>query len=154
MGAAVKRSHLGRINIIAIGGLIGLVIVLAAGGFYIFGRQSPEAAVQSFLVALADRDVDRLMEVTYLDRPTKPLREQWEFCLNVAAKDMPFAWTIGNTQQLDSDRAVVEVFMVEFSVGGAKESDEPFRIPVVRRNGQWRVDLLGVPRTFFPGLPR
>lgn len=150
----MRRSDFARINVIAIGGLAGLVIVLAAGGFYIFGRQSPEAVTQSFLVALADRDVDRLMEVTYLDRPAKPLREQWDFCLNVAAKDMPFAWTIGNSQQLDSDRPVVEVFMVEFSVGGAKESDEPFRIPLVKRDGRWKVDLLGVPRAFFPGLPR
>lgn len=149
----MKRGA-GRANLVLAGGLVGLVLVLTFGSLFIFGRQSPEAVTQSFLVALADRDIDRLMELTYLETPSKPLREQWEFCLNVAATDMPFAWTIGNSRKLNDDRAVVEVYMVEFTVGGAKESDEPFRIPLVRRDGRWQVDLLGVPRSFFPGLPR
>ncbi|MER3462978.1 MAG: hypothetical protein C4342_08440 [Armatimonadota bacterium] len=144
----------GRLSFVGLVGLVGLLIVLGLGGFFVFGVQTPEQAMQQFMTALAERDIDRLMETSVLDQPSKPLREQWDFCLNVAAKGLPFAWHIGESRQLSDDRAYVEVFTVEFAVGGAKESDEPYRIPLVRHHGKWKVDLTGVPRDFFPSLPR
>lgn len=150
----MRARQAGRLSFVGLLGLLGLCIVVGLGAFFVFGVQTPEQATQQFMTALAERDVDRLLETSVLDRPSRPLREQWEFCLNVAAKGLPFAWRIGEARQMDDKRAYVEVFMVEFAVGGAKESDEPFRIPLVRDDGKWKVDLAGVPRDFFPGLPR
>jgi len=154
MRDSLRYRASGRLSFVGLVGLVGLIIVLALGAYFVFGVRSPEQAMQEFMTALAERDIERLMETSVLDRPSKPLREQWEYCVNVAAKGMPFAWTIGEARQMSDDRAYVEVFIVEFAVGGAKESDEPFRIPLVRESGRWKVDLTGVPRDFFPGLPR
>lgn len=150
----MNRRVSARISLIALLGLLGLAFLFAYVVFFGFGSRSPEQAMSEFMTALAERDIERLMEVTVIDRPYKPLREQWDFCLNVAARGLPFAWRTGDARQLSENRAYVEVFMIEFSVGGAKESDEPYRIPLVRDGGRWKVDLAGVPRDFFPGLPR
>jgi len=143
-----------RLNLVGVLGLAGLVILLGVGFVVLMNRQTPEVAVQKFMEGLANQDLATLNEYSFLESPSKPIQDQWKYCFDVAAKGMPFVWRIGESRMTGDDHAVVEVFLVQFSIGGAKESDEAFQIPLVRRNGRWQVDLVGVPRDFFPGLPR
>ncbi|GIV02569.1 MAG: hypothetical protein KatS3mg015_1399 [Fimbriimonadales bacterium] len=143
-----------RLNLIGILGLVGLVILLAIGFVVLMNRQTPEAAVQKFMEGLANQDLQTLNEYSYLEKPSKPIEEQWRYCFDVASKGMPFVWRIGDARMTGDGHAVVDVYLVQFSIGGAKEVDEPFKIPVIQKDGRWKVDLVGVPRDFFPGLPR
>ncbi len=132
-----------------------LLLVLVIGAFAIFAvrQQSPESAAQEFMVALATKDIKKLTELSHLESPIAPLEKQWDFCVNNAAKNYVFVWKWVGTVLTEEDRAVLKVDVYSFS-GPFPELPDPFEFPLIKVDGQWKVDLQSLTRRFFPALPR
>lgn len=129
------------------------VVVLGGLAIYVLQQQTPEEAAEEFLQALAKKDIDKLLQVSYLENPSLPLREQWDFCLNQAAKNYIFIWNYTGSQRIDEEHASVKVEFMVFH-GLEPSYEEPIEIPLVMRDGKWKVDLNSLSRKFFPALPK
>lgn len=139
-----------RLNIVAILGLVGLG---AIGVLLALGGVSPEAAAEEFMQALAKKDVNRLVELTYLESPREPLKDQWDDCVNRKAKNFVFMWSWIRSRRSDDDKIVMQVTLTEFTGPVGSEKD-PISLALVQKDGRWKVDLASITRSFFPGLPR
>lgn len=144
-----RKRIKGRINLIIVFGLFGL---LAIAGLLFFAKASPESAAIEFMDALARKDVDRLVQLSFLESSNKPLKEQWDECVNKYAKHFNFVWEIENSIRNSGDRATVRVEYYKFQ-GPAAGLEGPFELPLVEKDGKWRVDLSSLSKEFFPALP-
>ncbi|MCH8273755.1 MAG: hypothetical protein IH851_03110 [Armatimonadetes bacterium] len=149
-----------RLNPIVAFGVLGLLVAVALM-ILTFRGDTPEAAAEAFMQALAAKDVDALVELSYLEEPIAPLDEQWDFCVNDAGKNHVFMWEwIGSLRWLGEDRAAVKVIMMEFRVAfpnpvlGTQPEPDGVEIPLVLHEGKWKVDLGSLTRRLFPALPR
>jgi len=132
-----------------------LLSILVLGGLavYVLQQQTPEKTAEEFLQALAKKDIEKLVQLSYLENPSAPLRGQWDFCVNHAAKNYIFIWNYVNSQRIDEERAAVKVeFMIFHGIEPSYE--EPIEIPIILRDGKWKVDLNSLSRKFFPALPK
>lgn len=132
--------------------LIILAVVCAIGitGLVIFSSASPKQIANDFMIALATGDVDNLLKIGYLGNDTETeAREKWEFATKVAGPYFRFKWRVGNMGQPDPESATVEIFM-DTGTG----SEEKYELSLLRRDGQWRVDVGEINRNMYPGLPR
>lgn len=142
-------------------GTLGLVLVIALYVIIaIWHQDTPEKAVNQFLLALAKKDVDRLVELSYWEGSPDGLRQQWDFCVNKAAKHYVFLWKLISTHKVSNDRAAVRVTILEFRssrgqlVYGTEVQPGGMEVPVLRVDGRWKVDLMSLSRRFYPFLPR
>jgi hypothetical protein len=142
-------------------GSLVLVIVIAVYVFIAAWRQdTPEKAAHRFLLALAKKDLDTLMELSYWEGSPEDLRQQWDFCVNKAAKHYVFMWRLLSTRKVSEDRAAVRVSILEFRASraqgayGTELQPGGMEMPLVRVDGRWKVDLMSLTRRFFPFLPR
>jgi hypothetical protein len=137
------------INIIIVAGVLGLLAVV----FLLFSStQTAAGAAQEFMEALATKDVDRLTELSYLENPDPPLRDQWDFCVNRGAKNFVFLWQFMGTERVSDDEQVVKIVLLVFRDFQGREGDV-INVPLRRIDGEWKVVLGGLDRTFFPYLP-
>ena len=139
----MRHVHRGfvRFNPIVAFGVLGL---LAIGLILLMLRQSPEEAAREFMNALAKGDVAKLTEMSYLPDPAKPVEEQWKDTFEKHAKNYVFAWKMEGS---------VKILIVEIRVPDLHENDVA-NLPLIKRDGEWKIDLRSLTRTFFPGLPR
>jgi hypothetical protein len=138
-----------RINVIVIAGILG---ILAIAFLFLSESRSPEAAAQEFMEALAKKDVDRLVELSFLEDAEPPLRDQWEFCVNRAAKNFVFMWQFLGSESVSDDTQVLKVVVMEFRGPQGQEGDV-VNLPLRKIDGVWKVELAGLDRNFFPYLP-
>jgi hypothetical protein len=146
----------GKINILALAflAIVGMIVASLA-----FAKEDPSAVGAQFMDALARHDVDKLTELSYVDKETpaeieaakKHLREQWDFSVNVAGQHYPFFWKISNSNKATESNATVTV---QISKGGPNAYDEKYELPLLRSNDKWKVDATGISRTMFPALPQ
>ncbi|MBA3725209.1 MAG: hypothetical protein H0W86_01850 [Armatimonadetes bacterium] len=139
-----------RMNLIVVLGIAGLAAILL---LLTLTQQSPQEATNEFMEALATKNVNRLAEMSYLESPRTPLKEQWDVAVNERAKNFVFIWHFESSRQPSPEEAVVRLTLVEFRGPEPKDS-EPYEIPLLKRDGQWKVDLASLTRKFFPALPR
>lgn len=147
----MNNKHKGavRINVIIVAGVLGLVAIF----FLLFsGSQSPEAAANQFMESLATKDVDRLVELSYLEGADPPLRDQWDLCVNRGAKHFVFMWQFLGSERVSEDDFVMKVVLMVFRGPMGAEGDV-VSLPLRRIDGKWKVVLNGLDRTFFPYLP-
>lgn len=144
-----RRRTLGRINIIILFGALGLI---AIASLLFFAKESPETAAVQFMDALARKDVDRLVQLSFLDSPTTPLKQQWDECVNIYAKHFNFVWELKTSLRNSADRATVRVEYYKFQ-GAAAGLEGPFELPLIEIDGEWKVDLSSLSKEFFPALP-
>lgn len=147
---AVRNSGRVRINIIVAVGLVGLIAIVL---LFFLSERSPEAAAQEFMIALAEKDVDTLTEMSYMENPAAPLREQWDNAVNNRAKNYVFMWSWAGFRRDSADRAVGRIDIIEFQGPDPKER-ETVELPLILVGGKWKVDLRSLTRNFFPALPR
>ena len=145
-----RRRAFIRFNPIAVFGVLGL---LAIGLVMLMLGQSPEEAGKEFMTALAKGDVAKLTEMSYLPEPEKPIEQQWKETFEKHAKNYVFAWKMEGSEKMSNEEAVVKVLIVEFRGPELHENDVA-NLPLVKKDGKWKVDLRSLTRTFFPGLPR
>lgn len=138
-----------RVNPIIVIGVIGLIaipiIMLMIG-------QSPEAAARDFMNALTKHDVQRLTQMSYLPDADPPLEQQWKLAFE-RAPNYVFGWQMEGSDKLGPDQAVVKILVIELR-GPQLHENPTVNMPMVRRDGEWKVDLRSLTREFFPALPR
>ena len=145
-----RQTGMVRFNPIVAIGVLGLI---AIGVVMLMVGQSPEAAARDFMTALSKGDVSRLTEMSYLPDPEEPLGQQWRDTVEQRAKNYVFAWQLQGSEKMSDEEAVVKVMIVEYRGPDLHENDVA-NLPLTKRDGEWKVDLRSLSRTFFPGLPR
>jgi type II secretory pathway pseudopilin PulG len=145
----VERRGAARINLLIVLGLFGLAALVL---LLVLLQPSPDDAMRKFMQALASHDVDTLTEMSYLEHPHAPIREQWDLCVNHLAKNYVFLWSYEGLRQPTPDEAVVRMNFTEF-LGPEPHQTDSFEVPLVKKDGIWKVDLASLTRKFFPGLP-
>jgi hypothetical protein len=139
----------GRVSVLAIFVVLGLAIL---GGVLAFSStaDSPESVSIRFMDALARNNPEVLADVTYVeDEPKAELLEKWKESCRFNAH-YRFKWTMKGTNTLSDKSAVATINM--FGIG--QSADQDFRIPLVKHDGRWYIDLAVVDRNFFPSLPQ
>lgn len=139
-----------RINFIVLFGVLGLA---AIGIILLLSERSPESAAETFMVALAKHDVKTLAEMSYLEGASAPLENLWRDCVENKAKNYVFMWNWEGFRREGADEAVGRITITEFK-GPVSDDNETVELPLVKRDGKWKVDLASLSRKFFPCLPR
>lgn len=148
-----RRS--GKVSLLALAfiAIIGMIIASFA-----FAKEDAGAVGAQFMDALARHDVEKLVELSYIEstdpakieEEKKDLRAQWDFSVNVAGKHYPFFWTItGANNATETHSSVV----VQINKGGPNGYDEKYELPLEKVNNKWKVDVKAISKTMFPALP-
>lgn len=129
-------------------------IILLLAVFVVLGSESPEASAQKFMVALAKQDAETLADRSYFKpkRDRKAVVEQWKKTLD-RAEYFSFVWRFKGTTVLPNDRATVLMEFVR-DAGSKWAYEENFSLDLVKEDGRWKVDVLGISREMYPALPR
>ncbi len=144
----MKRA--GRANWIAILGLIGAVILVA---MLFLGSESPSAAANKFMSALARRDVNTLTRYTYLGEAGKDeIQKKWEASTEIA-RYYRFSWQILGELQADEKTASVRM-NVWRNVDSPSPYEDRYDLALIKVSGRWLVDVRGISREMYPALPR
>lgn len=141
----------GRANLLVIATIVMAAFIASA---LLLGRDSMSSTCGKFLGALAKGDVETLTNLSYLgDKPKDDIKKQWEFTLKEAAPHYRFMYRIENAKEQGPDSGAVSIKFWRNALMGSTY-DEPYDIPMVRRDGKWLVDVKGLSRDMFPALPR
>lgn len=125
---------------------VGVLCIL----FFIFSpRETPTTVGTQFMDALARGDAKKLTELSYLSDGSKDeLQKQWEYSVTYG-KYYYFKWEIKG-EIVESDTMA----KVRMAVDVGKGYDEEYELPLDKQDGHWRVDVYGLSRSLYPGLPR
>ncbi len=135
-------------------GLLVLVVLLALVAGFVYAGTSPGTVGSNFMDALARGDVDRLTELSVLgDEPKESIRRKWDFAVHKAAPYYRFAWQIAGTEETKDGGAAVRL-KVQRNVDSGGSYDENYQLPLVKTKDGWKVEVGGINREMFPGLPR
>lgn len=144
----MKRS--GRVSLLVVFAVAGVIVLLILA---LMSGSSPSTAAARFLTALQLKDVKTLVELSDVDPKDAPaLEKKLDETVNVAGKTYNFTWRIVATQ-LDGDNAAVKLMFTRNSDSPASY-EENLDLPMVKRDGKWKVAIFQVPRKLYPGLPR
>lgn len=126
-----------------------LVVVLL-----FFQGDSPTAAVSRFMTALAKGDYKTLAQVSLMEgKSQQEIEEAWKYTVENPGKHYRFRFKI-----LGDIEASQEVGSVRMQVWRNYDPgfsyEENFNMPVQRVDGRWKVDVAGISRKMYPGLPR
>lgn len=144
-------KRLGRASWLTIAGLAGLVIIVVL--FFMSGESS-QAAASRFMNALGKGDVNTLASMS--DIPGKSedeIRKAWEHTTKVAGPHYIFTYKISSNLDANDQTSMVRMMVIRNAErDGAYE--EKFELPLVKKDGKWKVEVLGLDRRLYPGLPR
>ena len=147
---SMKQS--GRISPLALGSVVSVVLLFVL--LLVFSRESPSSAGTRFMVALQHHDVDTLTKMSMMEGLSEEdIRKQWDFTMNTAEKYYQFAYTLAGSTQSSPTTASLKVQMYH-------DADRPgsygelTEVPLVKVNGDWKVDVRGLSRDFYNCLPR
>ena len=141
----------GRISLLALGSIVCVVLVVA---LVLLSRESPSSAGLRFMAALSNKDVDTLTKMSMMSGESEDqIRKQWDFSVNVAEKYYRFGWKMAGAGQPSPTTASIKLQMIhDADHPGAYE--ELYELPMVKVGDDWKVDVRGISREFYPGLPR
>lgn len=149
MSRSVRNA--GRISPLA---LFGVVAVALIGAGFFFVQQSVATVGSQFMDALARGDVNKLTEMSYMaDLPKEEIRKRWDFTVNKAAPYYRFTWAITDSGETAGNAGYVRLNVTR-NAGTPGGYDEPFELPLLKIDGQWKVDVRAISRDMYPGLPR
>lgn len=135
---------------------IWVLIALIVGGAVLFvlaGKSSPEAVAEQFMRSLDTKDLDSLVKLSYFENPPPDLREQWDHCVNSAARNYIYVWKFERIRFPTEGRAVISVMFVTYLSPKGEELPEPIELPLIETKDGWKVNMDEIPRKFFPYLP-
>lgn len=126
--------------------MIGAIVLL----IFTIGN-SPVPAVDQFLTALRERDVDKLAEVTWLPESSPPAADQWREIFE-ETKPLPLSHQKEPLlASISDDTALVKMLVRIHDRTPPQEREIQF---FVRRvNGKWKVDVTRLVRDPFGRLP-
>lgn len=148
-----QRLQRGAIKITHIIAILMVVAVFVLVGMSLFS-DSPQQAGGRFMDALARHDSQKLGQLSHVSgQSSEQMAQRWEKLVNGPAKHFRFYWRISGTSQASGDTAAVQMF-VERDQGAPTAYEEKFELPMVKVEGQWKVDIRRLDRRIFPFLPR
>lgn len=141
----------GRVNIVAVGAIVAVLMIAVV---LIFSRQNVSEVASKFMSGLATGDVETLSSLTYMSETSdEDVKKKWSFAVNDAGKYYKFQWKILGAKENDEKTAAVRMHIWRNS-NTAATYEENFQLPMVKVNGQWKVDVRAISREMYPGLPR
>lgn len=141
----------GRINIV---GLFGAIVVIFFGAVIFFSRESLTTVGNRFMTALQWGDVDTLTEMSDPGTSSKDeIRKEWDFAVHSAGRYYNFAYRVDSAVQNDDKSASVRLKVMR-NVTNPGSYEENFQLPLVKVGNEWKVDIRGISREMYPGLPR
>lgn len=141
----MKRGRVSLLTIFVIAGILALGALLAFSS----SSDSPESAAIRFMDALARNDPKGLTSVSFLDDvPQDELEKRWAKTCDYN-EFYQFRWNLKSAVQVTDKTASATVTVFAL---GSNETD--YRIPLVKRDGKWLIDIAVVDRNFFPSLPK
>lgn len=145
----MRRTGRAHWTVVALVGLAALAAVLL-----LVRTDSPQAAADRFLTALAKGDAKTLAEMSFFDpaRDAARVEADWRKTLD-RGEYFRFVWRQKATNLLPGDRATVAIQFVR-DAGTRYAYEENFSLDLLRRDGRWKVDVLGLSREMYPALPR
>jgi hypothetical protein len=144
----MKRS--GRASLVVV---VTLALVAAVVVLFLFAGESPTGVAGKFLVALAKGNTKELAELSYMEGLTEAQIEQKWKQTHAAAKFWPFAFQLKEANMLDDSNATVRLDWVK-NTSSPSAFGEKYELPMVKRDGKWKVDVRGISRDMYPALPR
>lgn len=142
----------GKVNFLVVA--VAAIAVIGGTLAVVMGGDSPTTVTNKFMVALATGDVDTLTEVSYMpDSSEEETRAAWDRTVNVVAPYYRFRWKTLSQSRADEKTASVDLWVWRDAMSPSTY-EEKFGIPLVKEGRTWKVDVRGVPREMFPGLPR
>jgi hypothetical protein len=104
--------------------------------------------------ALAKHDVDTLTKMTMMTGASQDnIRKQWDFSVNKAERYYEFGYRIESSAQANDHAASVKVQMTK-DIDHPGSYEELMELPMVKVDGQWKVDVRALSRDFYNCLPR
>jgi hypothetical protein len=144
----MKRS--GRASIVVI---ITVALVAAVLGLFLFAGESPSGVAGKFLTALAKGDSKTLAELSYMEGlTTEQVEQRWKETHEVS-KHWVFSYQIKDTKEQNATNTTVVLDWIKNAVNPSAYA-EKFELPMVKRDGKWKVDVRGLSREMYPSLPR
>jgi hypothetical protein len=134
--------------ILGVASVIVIIVLLFMGG------GSPAVNAGKFMEALKQGDSKELSRLSYFENATPAEAEaKWAYTVNKAAPYFRFLCKIGTAREIDKETAVVKIEMMKdvFSPGAYPE---PFELPMIKVDGEWKVDVSQMNRKMYPGLPQ
>lgn len=145
----MRRS--GKANWLIVTGLLGVVLIAVV---LVLGRQSPSTAANRFMTALATGDVETLTELSVMENDTREsIRQKWDYATKVAGPHYRFTWTTISETISGPDTATVTMLVIR-NYDDPASYEERMQLPMLRRDGQWKVDVRAINRKLYPALPR
>lgn len=145
----MRRS--GRASLLAILATLSAVVVVA---LLFFGSESAQSVGSRFMSCLAKGDVDGLTKLSYMEGKTpEEIKEKWAYATQKVAPFYRFVWRPVSSTDIDKDTANVKVEVVTDALSG-QSYPEFFELPMRKVDGQWKVEVGGIDRKMYPGLPR
>ena len=133
--------------------IAGILSVFVVAGLFFFGKDSAATTAGEFMSALAKGDVDTLTELSWFQGATKEqLKEKWRYSVKEVGPHYVFAWKINAVTRSGDDSAAARMQVIRnLDAGGYEEN---FQLPLVKDNGNWKVDVRSISRAMYPGLPK
>ncbi|MCX7799182.1 MAG: hypothetical protein N2109_02445 [Fimbriimonadales bacterium] len=133
---------------------VAVALLVAIVALIFFAGESPAVVTGRFLYALQLRDVDTLTELSYVpEGDAGHIRDDWDFTVNVANPNYRFTYRVLHVKELGGSDAVATVEMKKDAFSPAAY-EENFQLPLVRKDGKWKVDVYNLSRKMYPALPR
>jgi len=143
----------GRITYLNV--MLGAVIIGVIAIFVLLlgSRSSPTSEASKFLNALASANTNELVQLSYFPGDsTEDLRKQWDFAVNDAGKYYVFTWMPTDEKFASDTQATVKIKIVK-NADKYGSYGEDTSIPMIKRNGQWLVDVRSLDKSIYPDLP-
>lgn len=118
-----------------------------------FARDSAGATAGNFMTALAKGDVPELVRLSHMPEVSnEDLKKKWEFTVD-AGKYYRFTWKITAVEQLTETTGTAKMQVMRNATSGSSY-EENFQLPLVKIDGEWKVDVSSMNRGLYPALPR
>ena len=141
----------GRVNIVAVGAIVAVAMIAVV---LLFSRQSVTESASKFMTGLATGDVETLTSLSYMSETSnEDIRKKWNFAVNEAGKHYMFRWRILGAKENDENTAAVRMHVWR-NANSPATYEENFQLPMLKVDGQWKVDVRAISREMYPGLPR
>jgi Protein of unknown function (DUF2950) len=141
----MKRGRISVLTLLVIAGLVGLAAILA----FSTTADTAESATVRFMDALARGDSKALAQVTFIEDETEAeIEKKWAESCDYN-KYYRFKWVPKATNTLTEKTAVATISL--FALG---QNEADYRLPLVKKDNKWKVDIAVVDRNFFPSLPK
>jgi len=146
----MRMKSSGRASIVIV---VAIVIVAAIVVLFFMAGESPSGIAGRFLTALAKGDTKTVADLSFIEgKSPEQIKAEWDQTY-AYSKYYRFAWEVQDAAEADENNAAVRIQWT-------KKADRPgayaekYELPLVKKDGHWKVDVRGISREMYPALPR